>query len=928
MVIAAARKSHPALVVYLWLAITGARSGELGGLLWADIGLTDAGVLFIAFGYIVRGGPHVRKNTKTHQGRCQGIDQVTCAMLNELKQQAEYALADVGVTLPYCLRVLQRSNRSRRSVPGRELRISSWVSGQGRTVALALSGGALTHCPSVRACLRMKPTRHRQRGIAWEDATEVDLAFTRHRHRAAVRPESVNHEPDMDLGLIVSIVAAAAAVASVVIGIWQGWIALHPEPPTPPPPPEDPQKWANKGTTATVPVDLLPANVRGRTDFLGKLQRQLREGGLVVLAGTGGMGKSTIARELARRMRPGPPRWEVSGLTREELTAGLITVARDLKASEVELENIGTPNSSGPECLWKLLNAGPKGWLLIVDNADNPEYLAAPKAHDAERPRLADGRGWARTSQRGLMLVTSRDSGEARDEDVWPARAILLRVERLSDPDAARILLDLAPEAGQENQALALARRLGGLPLVLHLAGRYLNSKYVDHATFDAFRQALESDPRVIRRLNRGDPAGAERVMVMVTWELSLNALAKRGKPQARPLLRLLSCFAPGRPIPLSLLKADLLDPLLHSSVEPDGGSKVGPHVDQLLEGLGSLGLIDAVRLGTKKALLVHPVIADTNRIHLLEPGHSDPSPILVRGTAVDLLAAALDDLIDDRPADWQAFRELTSHLQAMLDIATPARNEGGVSRFDQKHLDTLIRIAGHAAMAHGKMGLPEFGIELVTPGLAIGMRAGENLTPTILLARQQQAYLLSRAGREAEAESIYRQVLQAQLSMRPKEDLANLAARYNLASSIAARGDFEGAEADFREILDDARRALGDKDRYTLAAREALATLLCQKGAWVQAERELHHLCQDALQAPGTNVRSTLAIRFNLIQAVRHQEGRGNDAEADARDLLRDAELELGKDHPLTVTIREFHEGVLIRNYFFQTPTVPRMAE
>ena len=77
------------LAVYLWLAaITGARRGELCGLQWADIDL-DAGVLHIAFGYVVRGGQHVRKDTKTHQDRRLAIDPVTCAMLAELKQQAE-----------------------------------------------------------------------------------------------------------------------------------------------------------------------------------------------------------------------------------------------------------------------------------------------------------------------------------------------------------------------------------------------------------------------------------------------------------------------------------------------------------------------------------------------------------------------------------------------------------------------------------------------------------------------------------------------------------------------------------------------------------------------------------------------------------------------------------------------------------------------
>jgi integrase len=98
-VIAAARESHPALSVYLWLAaITGARRGELCGLQWADVDLDD-GVLHIAFGYIVRGGQRIRKDTKTHQDRRLAIDEVTCAMLSEFKQRADDLLAGVGLML-------------------------------------------------------------------------------------------------------------------------------------------------------------------------------------------------------------------------------------------------------------------------------------------------------------------------------------------------------------------------------------------------------------------------------------------------------------------------------------------------------------------------------------------------------------------------------------------------------------------------------------------------------------------------------------------------------------------------------------------------------------------------------------------------------------------------------------------------------------
>jgi hypothetical protein len=48
----------------------------------------------------------------------------------------------------------------------------------------------------------------------------------------------------------------------------------------------------------------------------------------------------------------------------------------------------------------------------------------------------------------------------------------VLSVRPLSDHVATLVLQDWAPHAGDDAQALELARRLGGLPLTLRLAGR------------------------------------------------------------------------------------------------------------------------------------------------------------------------------------------------------------------------------------------------------------------------------------------------------------------------------------------------------------------------------------------------------------------------------------------------------------------------
>src|SRR5260370_12070298 len=59
---------------------------------------------------------------------------------------------------------------------------------------------------------------------------------------------------------------------------------------------------ADFGLPVRVLTERLPEHVRGRGPLLRRLAEHLHQGGLVVLTGSGGMGKSTVARQLARQL--------------------------------------------------------------------------------------------------------------------------------------------------------------------------------------------------------------------------------------------------------------------------------------------------------------------------------------------------------------------------------------------------------------------------------------------------------------------------------------------------------------------------------------------------------------------------------------------------------------------------------------------------
>src|SRR6185312_8067062 len=100
-VIAAARdQGLELLALYLWLAaVTGARRGELCALQWADLDLVR-GVMHVAHSYLCLPGIKMRKDTKTHQELRRAIDDVTVAVLGDMRRQIEEELGRVGCELP------------------------------------------------------------------------------------------------------------------------------------------------------------------------------------------------------------------------------------------------------------------------------------------------------------------------------------------------------------------------------------------------------------------------------------------------------------------------------------------------------------------------------------------------------------------------------------------------------------------------------------------------------------------------------------------------------------------------------------------------------------------------------------------------------------------------------------------------------------
>lgn len=656
------------------------------------------------------------------------------------------------------------------------------------------------------------------------------------------------------------------------------------------------------GLPVGVPLGRLPVSVRGRNVLLTELQRPLarwsrRPGGAWVLAGMGGLGKSTVAMTIAERARAkGWWVWWVTATDTASLTGGMLEVLWQLNAPESVLRPVREGAPMAAERAWRFLSdshlAG-RRWLLIFDNADVPGVLAVPGSGSP-----ADHAGWLRPDPKGMVIVTTRIT----DPRAWGPKVIFRILAPLDELSAARVLTDLAPSVADPGggQARALGSRLGGLPLALHLAGSYLASPFARWHAFDDYRRALDSIELPAALAELDDSAADARAAIQRTWELSLDALASAGCPQARPLLYLLSCYAPATAIPAILLQQEPLADLAQGENFPaDTGEDHDARRRLLLQvpmqNLATTGLIDLADGPSKTdpwAVTVHPVVADVNRSRLLTAVREDLPAI--GGLAVRLMRAATSGLDCARPGDWPLWTVLVPHLLAMLDWLAV--------KLETSALSTLIGVTNEAVNAQISAGNSAAAARLARSSVIAAERIGPEHASTFT-ARQLLARATGAQGLDAEAERLYRQLLADQQRVLGDQDPSTLSTRNYLATTIEYQR-YADAERLHRQVLDDRQRILGPEHPDTLDSRYRLARVLNMQGRFSAAEHLHRAVLADRLRILGDEHPDTLDSRHGLASSIAGQ-GRLAEAEKMFAELLADKQRILGDEHPSTQTTR-----------------------
>ncbi|MFI9529000.1 tetratricopeptide repeat protein [Micromonospora rosaria] len=633
--------------------------------------------------------------------------------------------------------------------------------------------------------------------------------------------------------------------------------------------------------SVAAPVGNTPATLRGRDAELSRLRAALARpsGPFRVLAGLGGVGKSALALALhthAARRR-GRPVWWISARTPETFVEGLVSVAISLGATTpADADAIRAGTGHARDRFWELLGRARRGWLLIVDDADDLGVLGT-----------LDGRGWLRRSRRGLIVVTSR----VRSRQVWGRDAEIIELDRLGADAGAQLLLDLA-RAGSEAEARSLARHLGGLPLALRLAGSALAWEFSRWDSFRAYQRALESED-LADVLDGGTPTD-QRQAVTATFELSLESLRQAGFPQATPLLRLLSCFAPDLPVPVGLLACPAVHALLDS---PPGDTAGQQHLHAALRELARLSLITEEHLhhdgARTSAVSLHPLVSETNRGHLRRAG--DPSSVRTpHEVAVETVAGALGPLRPDDSRTWPLAATLVPHVRQLLATSTPYLGE--------RHGTLLLDAAARLVAAGAWSGDATTSEQLAADALARTEPLGDHVSRLAL--RTELAWARGRNGRWDVAQALLTSVLDAWTAQPEPPPQIVLDVRHKLAWSVGMTGDWALARAQLTAVREQRRSLLGDNHPDTLHTRCCLSWALWRTGSPDEAEAGYRAVIADRRAVLGDDHVEVIDAYHSLAEGY-VLDGRHAEAEAVLRQVIDARGRLVGSEHPETLDNR-----------------------
>jgi len=591
-------------------------------------------------------------------------------------------------------------------------------------------------------------------------------------------------------------------------------------------------------------------NFTGREELLVKLRESIAGDVTVVvphaLHGQGGVGKTQTAVEYAYRYGGEYDLvWWISADQPHLVRSSLASLAPALGVPPSTTTGV---EDTANAVLDRLRRGDPyDNWLLIFDNADQPEDLSEVIPHGP-----------------GHVLITSRNHR-------WTAVVGSLPIDVFTREESIQFLNKRVPNAISPQSADKLAEALGDLPLALEQAGALQAERGM---SAEEYLRLLNE--KTSQLLAEGKPTEYPLSMT-AAWGLSVAKLSEQ-LPEAVELLRCCAFFGP-EPIPRAVFgqtAPGLSEGLAGLIREPI----------RLSRAIGELGRYALARINTQgRTIEVHRLVQALVRDEVPEAEQER-----MRYDVHALLAGAIPKASDDT-ANWSKYSELLPHIEPSRMMKNPHR---AVRRFALDFVRYLYTSGGYRSAENlGKAFEEQWSAD----------SGAEH--PDVLEARSNRGIVIRELGRYSEAYTLNRETF-AMMEAAPNSDPDYQASRLRLITSIGAdlraAGDFFAARDHDENSVHLHKETFGDDDARTLQAMNNLALDFGLVSAYRDA-RALHEesylrmgsFGSGASQANVLNSWSCLARAVRLCGDFRESCDLGEDAHAFGVEAL-------GLEHPWTL--------------------------
>ncbi|SPJ92435.1 uncharacterized protein FTOL_13721 [Fusarium torulosum] len=577
----------------------------------------------------------------------------------------------------------------------------------------------------------------------------------------------------------------------------------------------------------------------------------------IAIEGLGGVGKTQIALEAVYRVRDKYPDCSVFWVPAVDATGfenAYRRIGRQLKVNGIEEDDADVRS------LVKMaLSESAYSWILIIDNADDPELLFG-------NAKAASFTKYLPFNRNGSIMFTTRNHQIAVRLDISPRNVFVIR--EMTRDESVRMLQQNMNDrqVSDVENANDLLDFLTDLPLAIKQASAYMDNTGISIARY--LQHCRSSDKRLIELLSKDFEARGRydhsTNAVATTWLISFEHISRDNKRAAEYLKFM--CFLAEKEIPTSLL------PSADKALEDDEIERD--------EAIGTLKAYAFISEHPESSLFdMHRLVRLAMRNWLKNEDKLEEcfTPVIQR------LAAVFPSPMHENRDTWLKY---LPHGQVALELSEVVDD-------DEARSDLFFNI-GMCLHLLGKYQQAE---KMHRAGLELRRKAMGKEHPNTLISMNNLANVLQRQGRLWEAEQIHRQTLELRQKILGQKHIDTLASINNLALLLNNRRRYDEAERLYRQTLELRQGVLGNKHPDTLASMNNLALLLYSKERHKEAE-QIYRQTLDLMEKIHGREHSNTLISVNNLANMLQRQGRFWEVEQMHRQILKLRQKILGQKH------------------------------